>query len=58
MGTSVFRIRNAVDFPPVLKSDHTMRSCRASMPGGLICFSTTKVEARIWYAHKPGMMFA
>src|SRR5216683_1546782 len=30
MGTSVFRIRTAVDFPPVLKSDHTMRSCRAA----------------------------
>jgi hypothetical protein len=31
MGTSVFRIRTAVDFPPVLKSDHTMWSCRASL---------------------------
>ena len=31
MGTSVFRIRTAVDFPPVLKSDHTMRSCGASL---------------------------
>jgi len=31
-----------------------LASCRAA----LICFSTTKVEARIWYAHKPGMMFA
>src|SRR5882672_8163766 len=30
MGTSVFRIRTAVDFPPMLKSDHTMRSCRAA----------------------------
>jgi hypothetical protein len=30
MGTSVFRIRTAVDLPPVLKSDHTMRSCRAA----------------------------
>jgi hypothetical protein len=30
MGTSVFRIRTAVDCPPVLKSDHTMRSCRAA----------------------------
>jgi hypothetical protein len=30
MGISVFRIRTAVDFPPVLKSDHTMRSCRAA----------------------------
>jgi hypothetical protein len=30
MGTSVFRIRTAVDFPPVLKSDHTMRSCSAA----------------------------
>src|SRR6266851_5488598 len=30
MGTSVFRLRTAVDFPPVLKSDHTMRSCRAA----------------------------
>jgi hypothetical protein len=42
MGTSVFRIRTAVDFPPVLKSDHTMRSCRAglaSMPGGPIHLS-------------------
>jgi hypothetical protein len=38
----VFRIRTAVDFPPVLKSDHTMRSCRAglaSMPGGPIHLS-------------------
>jgi hypothetical protein len=35
MGTSVFRIRTAVDFPPVLKSDHTMRSCSAAfVPGG------------------------
>jgi hypothetical protein len=30
MGTSVFRIRTTVDFPPVLKSDHTMRSCSAA----------------------------
>ncbi|MFY9955270.1 hypothetical protein, partial [Bradyrhizobium sp.] len=30
MGTSVFRIRTAIDFPPVLKSDHTMRSCSAA----------------------------
>jgi hypothetical protein len=42
MGTSVFRIRTAVDFPPVLKSGHIMRSCRAglaSMPGGPIHLS-------------------
>jgi hypothetical protein len=57
MGTSVFRLRTAVDFPPVLKSDHPMRSCRAASlqcRAALIYFSTTKVEARIWYAHKPG----
>ena len=34
MGTSVFRIRTTVDFPPVLKSDHTMRSCSASLRAG------------------------
>jgi hypothetical protein len=30
MGTSVFRIRTAVDFSPVLESGHTMRSCSAA----------------------------
>jgi hypothetical protein len=39
---SVFGTGTAVDYPPVLKSDHTMRSCRAglaSMPGGPIHLS-------------------
>jgi len=52
MGISVFRIRTAVDFPPVLKSDHTMRSCRAASlhagrPGVLSAGTDPSVEAPV-----------
>jgi len=40
-GTSVFRIRTAVDFPPVLKSDHTMPSCSARR--GPACFKPRRL---------------
>jgi hypothetical protein len=39
MGTSVFRIRINVDFPPVLKFDHTcMGACRAASPSRQVAF--------------------
>jgi hypothetical protein len=51
MGTSVFRIRTAVDFPAVLKSDHTTRSCRAaSLHAGRP--DSFKPAARKFHAHQ------
>jgi len=54
MGTSVFRIRTAVDFPPVLKSDHTMRSCRAASlyAGRPDSFKPGTLTARKFHAHQ------
>jgi hypothetical protein len=49
----MFRIRTAVDFPPVLKSDHTMRSCGARFNAGRPIFLSAASHARIAQRRRP-----
>jgi hypothetical protein len=59
---SGYQRQRILESPSVAGADRSYRTGASEiaprLSGGPDLFSTTKVETRIWYAHKPGMMFA